>query len=97
MQKQQDKMLISFLSQVDHAIQFNNSISKTVHLIDIDESFPVVTATLTCAGNGSRPAFAASIAVTAAVKAKVNAEVGFILTGSIVPRQIDDLAFTSSQ
>jgi hypothetical protein len=96
MQKQRDKTLI-FLSQVDDAIQFNKSISKTVHLIDIDESFPVITASLTCGGDGSRPTYAASLSFTAAVKAQMDAEVGFIITGSIVPPQIDDLAFTSSQ
>jgi hypothetical protein len=71
--------------------------SKTVHLIDIDESFPVVTASLTCAGTGSIPDFKTSISFTAAVKANMDADVGFIITGSIVPPRIDDLAFTSSQ
>lgn len=88
---------MSFLSQVDHAIQFNKSISKAVHLLDIDKSFPVVSTSLTCAGHGSIPAYKASISFTAAVKANMDAEVGFIITGSIIPPRIDDLAFTSSQ
>jgi phage-related protein len=91
----QSANVISF--QIDNSTHFNESTSTTLHVIDIDQSFPVFTASLACAGNGTRPAFDTSISITASVKAEMDAEVGFIITGSIVPPQIDDLAFTSSQ
>ncbi|KIM33069.1 hypothetical protein M408DRAFT_326729 [Serendipita vermifera MAFF 305830] len=85
-----------FVESLDDRTSFNESTSNSFTALDIDQSFPVLSASLACPGNGTRPAFDASIAVTAAVKAKIDADVGFIVTGSIVPPQINDLAFTSN-
>jgi hypothetical protein len=62
-----------------------------LHLIDIHQTFPVFTAALTC------PSGDAGIFIDAAVNAKIDAEVGVIVKGSLIPPRITRLAFTSSQ
>ncbi|KAG8835103.1 hypothetical protein FRC17_005224 [Serendipita sp. 399] len=85
----------SFVHSLDDATSFNETISKNLNVLDVDQTFPVFTASANCPAQGPIPAIQTSIAVTAAVKAKLDAEVGFIVIGSVVPPQIDDLAFTS--
>ncbi|CCA68979.1 hypothetical protein PIIN_02839 [Serendipita indica DSM 11827] len=84
-----------FVHSLDDATGFNETLSKNFHVIDIDQSFPVFSASIDCPSSGVVPALGAGVSVSAAVQAKLDAEVGFIVTGSIVPPQIDDLAFTS--
>ncbi|KAG8757455.1 hypothetical protein FRC14_002019, partial [Serendipita sp. 396] len=85
----------AFVHSLDDATSFNETISRTLNVIDVDQLFPVFSASVDCPGQGPIPAIQTSVSVTAAVKAKLQADVGFIVTGSIVPPQIDDLAFTS--
>ncbi|CAG8733695.1 110_t:CDS:2, partial [Acaulospora colombiana] len=85
----------AFVHAVDGANDFNETISKNLRVLDIHETFPVFSASLNCPAQGAIPAFDTSISVTAAVKAQVDAEVGFIVVGSIVPPRVDDVAFTA--
>jgi hypothetical protein len=82
---------------VNNSTGFNETISTNLRVLDINESFPVFSTSLSCPAQGAIPAFDASLSVTAAVNAQVDAEVGFIVVGSIVPPQIEDLAFTTSK
>ena len=82
-------MLLLF--QADGFGSFNKTVTKNVHLIDVDQSFPVLAAPLTC------PSGDAGVFITAVVKAKIDAEVGFIATGRLIPPRIDHLAFITSQ
>ncbi|PVF93429.1 hypothetical protein CPB86DRAFT_109040 [Serendipita vermifera] len=85
----------AFVDSADGSTNFNETISKNLRVLDINESFPVFSASLSCPAQGEVPAFDTSISVTAAVKAQLDAEVGFIVVGSIVPPKVDDLAFTA--
>ena len=82
---------------MEDATSFNETNSVTIHLIDVNETSPVFVTTLTCSGSPrGLPDFSASVSVEADVQAKLDAEFGFIFSGSIIPPHIDDLAFTSS-
>lgn len=88
---------INELSQVDNSTSFNETRSENLTILDVDQSFPIITKSLGCPESGSTPAFDANITITADVKAKLDGDIGFIVVGSIVPPHIDDLAFTSSE
>ena len=84
-------MLILFLFQASGFGSFNKTITKNVHIVTIDRTFPVFTAALTC------PSGDAEVSISAEVKAKIDAEVGFIVAGKLIPPRIDRLAFITSQ
>jgi hypothetical protein len=83
-------MLILFLFQADGLFNFDKTITQTVHLVNLDASFPVFNVALNC------PTLDAGVSINAAVKAKMDAEVGFIVAGSIIPPRINRLALISS-
>jgi len=77
--------------------RFEETASQNVHLVNIDQSFPVLTASVICPGNKTTPGFEASVSVMAEVKAKLDADFGIIVAGSIVPLEIDELVITASE
>ena len=59
--------------------------------MDINKNFPIIDQSISCPQKGKAPAFEAGIKMDADVSAKLTANVGFIVTGSIVPPKIDKL------
>jgi hypothetical protein len=72
-------------------LPFNNTLTKSLRLIDIDQPFPFFNAVLTC------PSGDAGVHISADVKAKIDAKVSFIATGRLVPPLLTRLALISSQ
>jgi hypothetical protein len=66
------------------------------NVINVQQAFPVVDASISCPQNGDVPAFSAEMTINADVTATATVTVGFIVAGSIIPPSISKAAFTAA-
>ena len=77
-------------------LDWENDWNHQFDVINIQQAFPVVDASISCPQNGDVPAFDASITIGANVDASATVTVGFIVAGSVIPPEISKAAFTAA-
>jgi hypothetical protein len=60
-------------------------------VLNVNQNFPIFDQSISCPQEGNAPAIGAGLKVDVDVAAKLTANVGFIVTGSIVPQKIEKL------
>jgi len=83
-----------FVDAVGGANDFDKTFNKNLDPITINKNFPILDQSVSCPQVGNIPAFQAGLKMNVDVAAKLTPNVGFIVTGSVVPAKIDKLAFT---
>ncbi|THU93422.1 hypothetical protein K435DRAFT_191536 [Dendrothele bispora CBS 962.96] len=78
---------VSFFTDL---FDFDEEITKNLPAVDIDQTFPVVEDTISCASSDDVPAFNASIKVDVGAKAHAVVSLGLVATGTLLPPNLDE-------
>ena len=80
-----------FILEVAPGTSFNKTFNKSFDALNINQDFNVFNQSISCPQQGNSPAFEAGLKVDVGVDVKLTANVGFIVTGTIVPPDIEKL------
>ncbi len=77
--------------KVADGTNFDKTFNKEFDVANINQNFNIFDESISCPQQGNVPAFEAGLKVDVDVAAKLTANVGFIVTGTIVPPHIEKL------
>ena len=80
-----------FILEIADGTSFDETFTKQFDVLNINQNFNVFNQSISCDQQGNVPAFEAALNVDVGVDVKLTANVGFIVTGTIVPPEIEKL------